>query len=270
MPTITVNGLTLFYQDTGQGEPLLLLSDFGLDHTFWVPLVGEVEDRYRCIVPDSRGVGQTDKPLESCSIAQMAQDMAALLDTLNLEAAHLVGLGMGGMIAQEMALLQPRRCLTMALVGTTAVLDGRTLALLEACKLMARRMARQEYLHAVTPWLFGPGAFQRPEIVQSFIAMNAETPWPQPEYALDRQVDAMAAFDFRPHLRDIRVPTEVIVGEYDILTPLHMARPLAESIRGSRLVIIPSAGHLLPREQLHAFIESLENLYKRVSQKSGR
>jgi pimeloyl-ACP methyl ester carboxylesterase len=115
MPKISIStGLDIYYEEQGEGEPLLLIMGTGADHRFWAAQVPAYAEKYRTIVYDSRGVGQTTVPPDptSCSMALMADDAAALLDALAIESAHISGLSLGATVAQELCLRHPDKVRT--------------------------------------------------------------------------------------------------------------------------------------------------------------
>jgi 3-oxoadipate enol-lactonase len=268
MPVMVHDDLRLFYRDSGTGPPVLFLSGFGSDHSIWNRVIGELEFSYRCISLDSRGYGQSDLPSQCLTIDQMALDTINLLDSLHLSRVHVVGLDMGGMIAQSLARIAPDRLLSMALLGTAAILDGRAEAVLRSVKFILGRMERRECVYAMAPWFLGPGAFQRPEIVETFVGAYTDDSALQTESAFGIQVDCMIAFDSRSYLGEMTIPTAMIAGEYDVFFPASLTKPLTEAIKGAQFVTMPSAGHLVPLEQPLALAEALENLWGRAAGKS--
>src|SRR5205809_7891619 len=120
MPKVTVNGIRMFYEETGGGEPLILIMGFGGDHLAWAFQVRALAEHYRVVTFDNRGAGQSDAPEPPYTIRTMADDTAGLIAALGIERAHVVGVSMGGMIAQELALAYPGRVRSLHLGCTTA------------------------------------------------------------------------------------------------------------------------------------------------------
>src|SRR4029434_10952353 len=108
MPKVKVNGVELHYVESGSGDPLLMIMGFGGDHQAWAFQVPALAEGYRVITFDNRGAGQSEGPDVAYSTAMMADDAVGLLDVLRIERAHVLGVSMGGMIAQELALNHPR------------------------------------------------------------------------------------------------------------------------------------------------------------------
>src|SRR3990172_6307927 len=118
MPYTLVNGIEIYYEVHGSGEPLLLIMGLGANAGSWVMQVPELSMEYKIIAFDNRGSGRSGKPNEAYSIAQMADDAAALLDDLAIDSAHVFGMSMGGMIAQDLVLRHPERVTSLILGGT--------------------------------------------------------------------------------------------------------------------------------------------------------
>src|SRR5262249_46002696 len=140
MPTHHCNGHDLHYIDTGRGEPLVFLNGLAGDHLYWMGQVRALGTRFRCLALDNRDVGRSTYAKTPYTIADLAEDAASLLDALHLRAAHVVGLSLGGMIAQELALRQPQRVRSLFLVGTLARADAWFTATLDAFSLIRRQV----------------------------------------------------------------------------------------------------------------------------------
>src|SRR5262245_26552811 len=132
MPTVRANGIDLFYQVRGHGDPLLLIAGFGCDHTIWSLVVPALAAHHRVIAFDNRGVGRSSGPDTVTGIPQMAEDAAGLLGALGLDRVHVAGHSMGGMIAQELALAHPERVRTLTLLSSCARQDARGRAIIES------------------------------------------------------------------------------------------------------------------------------------------
>src|SRR4051812_18998668 len=123
MPNAICNGLRLHYADSGKGVPLVFLNGLAGDHLYWMGQVRAFAKRFRCLALDNRDAGQSSYAEGPYSIGDLAEDVACLLNSLDLPAAHVVGLSLGGMIAQELALRHPERVKSLFLVGTVARCD---------------------------------------------------------------------------------------------------------------------------------------------------
>src|SRR2546425_3248297 len=152
MPKVRVNGIQIFYEEAGRGEPLILIMGFGADHLAWAFQVRALAARYRVVTFDNRGAGQSDAPEPPYTIHTMADDTAGLMDALGLESAHVVGASMGGMIAQELALAHPARVRSVHLACTAARPDAHMKALLTAWRDMRTALTREAMVRAMMLW----------------------------------------------------------------------------------------------------------------------
>lgn len=244
MPKVRVGDVELYYMEAGTGEPLVLIMGFGGDHLAWGLQVPAFAERYRVIALDNRGVGQSSAPDVPYTTAMMADDTAGLLDALAIEHAHILGVSMGGMIAQELALRHPRRVRTLQLHATYARADRYVLALLDAIREIRLGLGREKALRAMALWLFEPASYvERPEFVEFFLQNALTNPYPQTDVGFLRQADAVRAHDALERVAQIRRPTLVTVATNDILVPPHFSRELAARISGVELHVLPRGGH---------------------------
>jgi pimeloyl-ACP methyl ester carboxylesterase len=244
MPKVRVNGIEMFYVEAGQGDPVVLVMGFGGDHLAWGFQFQALAAKYRVVAFDNRGAGQSDAPDLPYSMAMMAADTAGLMDALGIERAHVVGVSMGGMIAQQLALDHPARVRSLHLGCTMARPDAYMRALLESWREMRRSLEREAMLRAVGLWLFSPSTYrQRPDFVELIYQNALANPFPQTLTGFIRQGDAIATHDTTARLGALACPTLVTVAEDDILVPPRFSRELAGLIPGATLRVLPGAGH---------------------------
>jgi 3-oxoadipate enol-lactonase len=247
--SVRVNGTELYYERHGQGEPLLLITGFTISAAIFEPVLGLYTPRFECIVYDNRGAGRSGVPLWPTSMPELAADAAGLLDALGLESAHVYGVSMGGMVAQELAIRFPERVRGLVLAGTT---PGGPRAL----RPNARELADLARGRSLTRLLFSP-QFRRadPERVRMLMRgfgrhrATARGAW--------WQWWATVYHDTLSRLPDITAPTLVLHGEQDAMCPLGNARLLAARIPDAELVVIPGAGHAFALERPRASAAAL-------------
>ncbi len=246
-----LNGIQLSYDDVGSGLPIVLLHAFPLDRSMWAPQVGALVRHGRCIAPDLRGFGaSTAAP--PYSMDQYADDVATLIDELGLGPAVIAGLSMGGYIA--FAFWRRHRAKVHALV----LADTRAGADTDEGRDKRRRLvdvARARGASTVAEMQIGSMVGEttrqrRPEVVETIRAMMAAAPVAGIVGALEAM---MARPDSTPTLSTIDVPTLILVGAEDTLTPPKEAQAIHERIRGSRLEILEQSGHICNLEQPAAF-----------------
>jgi pimeloyl-ACP methyl ester carboxylesterase len=244
MPKVTVNGIELHYVESGRGDPLLLIMGFGGDHLAWTLQLPAFAERHRVIAFDNRGAGQSSAPDEPYSTRLMAEDAVGLLDALGVERAHVLGVSMGGMIAQEVALNHPHRVRSLQLHCTYARPDGYMLALMDAWRRLRVKATLEEWLRTIALWLFAPVTFsERPEFVEGVVQMGLANPHPFSLTGFLRQGDAVRGHDALARLAQLTCPTLVSVAEDDILVPPRFARQLAAAIPGATLKVVERAAH---------------------------
>lgn len=245
------DGVEIAYDDVGSGKPVLFIHGFPHKRTLWAPQLGALVDRARCIAPDLRGFGESSRS-GPYSIDQYADDVAMLLRTLGVERAVVTGLSMGGYIA--FALWRRHRPLVRALVlaDTRAGADSEeTLAKRHALVEVARTRGSGAVADAQITGMIGKTTREkRPRLIDEVHRMLESAP-------VDGIVGALEAMMARPDstatLATIDVPTLVVVGNEDVLTPVSEAELLHAAIRGSRLEVIDGAGHVSNLERPAAF-----------------
>jgi YbgC/YbaW family acyl-CoA thioester hydrolase len=230
----------------GDGPALLLVHGFPLDHSMWAHQVATLA-RWRRIAPDLRGAGVSDAPAGGYSMTTYADDLARLLDRLHVERAVVVGLSMGGYIAFEMLRRHRQRFMGLVLVDTRADADGpEQRRARDDLVELARSKGAAAVAERMAPRLLGRSTQQtQPNIVDQVKAMAARTPVAGMVGALGAMRDRP---DSTPLLATIDIPTLVVVGAEDEVTPPAQARAMAAAIPSATLTTIPGAGHLAPLE----------------------
>ena len=265
MPTIRVRGVNLYYESHGSGEPLLMIMGLGGSALAWEPaLIAGLAQSFRPIVYDNRGTGRSDKPNEEYSIEGLADDAAALLDALGIARAHIFGVSMGGMVAQEFALHYPARVQTLTLGCTTA--GGRnavpapkeSMAILTAPR---NGLSDADLIRRAWPLNYTPAYIQshRAELEQEIVRVLA---YPTPAFAYKRQLDATFKFKTYDRLPEINAPTLVISGADDPLMPARNSEIIAGRIPGAQVRLIPNASHLFFNQEREVFVAALVSFLK--------
>ncbi|HXH83702.1 MAG TPA: alpha/beta fold hydrolase [Candidatus Tectomicrobia bacterium] len=267
MPSAILNKIRVHYEVAGQGAPVLLLSGLSAPAAGWALQVRALAPHFQVVTLDNRGVGETDLPGDPVyATAQLADDAAALLRHLQVRRAHVVGASMGGTIAMELALRHPRLVRSLALACTWVEADARFLHVLESWSSLAYRVPVEErYRHVLYPWLFTPAFFARKENVEQAFQRAMAYPHQTKPEAIERQARGIMAWNGTRTraLRSLRVPTLVLVGKDDILTPPAFSKAVARAIPRARLVTL-EGGHGFFLEHADAFNRALLRFLKAV------
>ncbi|CAN5646788.1 alpha/beta fold hydrolase [soil metagenome] len=254
----TVDGLNLHVRESGAGLPVLLLHGFPLSSDMWRETMDRAGESWRMIAPDLRGHGASEVT-DDASMPRLARDQVELLDLLGIaEPVVVVGLSMGGYVALEMGRRYPERVRALALVDTRAEADSPDAA--ETRRTTAERVLREGsggLADAMAGKMFSPST---PDALRSLWRERmAATPPAGVAAALHGMADRS---DSRDVLSEWRKPLLVVVGEDDQITPPEMARGMHHTVSGSRLEVIPRAGHLPPVEQPDDFGRILDKFLK--------
>lgn len=245
----STDGVRIYYETRGQGEPLALIFGFAGSSRGWgEPFVKLLELRFKTILIDNRGTGQSDKPEAPFSMADMAADVASVLDHAKIERAHVMGISMGGMIAQEFALNHPRRLRGLVLGCTLCGIahsvpgDPEVLAALQVNpdQPLAPQVERLLAACCAKPFL---ASSRGQAVVEDRVAEVMNYPM-TPTHTYQLHFAAIGGFDTFERLPQIKAPTLLITGTSDLLVPEINSEIIKERIPGSRLHKIPGAGHV--------------------------
>jgi pimeloyl-ACP methyl ester carboxylesterase len=243
MSTARINGVSLYYEVYGRGEPLLLIMGLGASTLGWQNQIPFLSQHLRVIAYDNRGAGRSDKPEGEYTMALLADDAAALLDHLSIPSAHVYGVSLGGMIAQELVLRHPGKVHTlilgasspcpMALPPSQKVLEE----LVSSSRLPPREAFEATIHHGYS------NAFREAHPEYLWLRSQMDRALQPPPEAWDRQYQAATSHDTRDRLGQIGVPTLVITGDQDPLIVPENSRHLAEHVPGAQLVMLAGARH---------------------------
>jgi pimeloyl-ACP methyl ester carboxylesterase len=265
MPRQRVGDIEIYYEVHGGGpRTLVMIRGLGSNLLAWYAQIEEFARHYRCIVFDNRGAGRTDKPDAPYSIKQMADDTAGLMDALGITRAALLGISMGGMIAQEFALNHQQK-LSCLILGCTHF-GGADIVPTppeNLAAIVAGSNATPQQQKQVLQAVFCDETLARhPEVVEKDNRIRAQ--YAIPPFALARQVGAARTFDASARLGDIQVPTLVMTGRDDRLVMPQNAKLIADRIPGATLKQLPG-GHLFMSEYPEQFNQAVIEFIDRNS-----
>lgn len=241
---------TLHWESAGTGVALLLVAGMGMNATGWWRTIPVLARRFRVIAFDNRGAGRSSPLPATYTTGQMAQDAAAVLDAAGVEAAHVYGFSLGGMVAQRIALHSPERVRSLVLGATHAGGFPAQRADPETLAFFRRRVLvpAEESLWASVPYGYGARArIEQGDRIAQDLAQRLR--FPATAHTYRAQVAAAMRHDCSQQLTEITAPTLVVHGGRDRMVPLANGELLAERIPGSRLHVIPDAGHFYATEQ---------------------
>jgi 3-oxoadipate enol-lactonase len=260
---VNVNGIDTRYvlSNEGGGPWLTFVHQLGGDLSIWDQLAGYFRDDFTVLRYDVRGHGRTAVPTAPFSVADLSDDLAALLDALGAPSTHVVGMSMGGAIAQQFALDHASRVDTLTLADTFARTLPEARSIWDQRAATARRDGVASLASATLErWLTPDFRHAHPEVVEQIRDVFAQTP--ADGYAL--ACAALRDFDVRARLMEIRAPILAVAGRHDTGTPPAATQAIADAVRGARFEVLDAA-HLAPIEQSQRFVALLETfLHSRV------
>jgi 3-oxoadipate enol-lactonase len=261
--TVRTNGQELFYEIHGAGPPLVLVMGIGYDSSLWtLQQVPVLATRFRVVLLDNRDAGRSSRADHPYAIADMADDVAGLLDALDIRRTHLLGLSMGSMIGMEFALRHADRLDRLVLAGPGAAPARSAVDPISIWNWVKANDPGGEVFGAQQlTWLFSSAFLRNQQAVQETVAVLASNPNPVEPEAYGRQALAYLQFDALDRLGGIKAATLVIVGEQDLLTPPWVAREVAGAIPAARFEMVTGDGasHVLPLERPDDFNQLVIN-----------
>jgi 3-oxoadipate enol-lactonase len=260
---ITVNGINVNYTLEGpaSGPVITLSNSLASNLSMWEPQTPVLASRYRILRYDTRGHGGTDAPAGPYSLEELTEDVCALLQALGIARTHFIGLSMGGMIGQIMALKYPHMLQSVVLCDTMSRVPTEAKPTWEERMHTAETRGMEPLVEpTIARWFTAPFRDQRPDVIDKVRTMIRTTP----PRGYSGCCHAIAALNLTDQLPAITLPTLIIVGEDDPGTPVAASRVIQEQIKGSELVILKSAAHLSNMEQPEAFNQALTTFLQRV------
>ncbi len=268
MPTFKAGEVNLEYYVEGDGPPLLMIRGYTADCSNWSDrFLQPLQERFNCIRFSNRGTGLSDKPAEPTTIRQMAADAVALLDALGIERAHVFGVSMGGMIAQEIVLNYPQRVNGLVLGCTTPGGGNAVEASADVMALLTPEsgLSARDQKRRAWPAIVSPEFIDRDEgFLEEMLRLSLVNPTPLATVV--QQMAAIREFDTFDRLPQIETPTLVVHGDVDRLLPHENGVLIAEQIPGSEMKTIAGAGHVFFWEKATESAEAIAEFLARIPQ----
>lgn len=275
MPMAPVSDGQIYYEEAGSGEAIILLPGLGHDHTYYAKTVPLLAAHGRVVTVDPRGLGQSSESKTGYSVEAWADDVIRLIGHLGAPRAHLVGSSLGACVAMQAALDAPSRVASLTLVAGFSELDrslemnfrlrikvldelglGDVLAMHISMWTLGRSFLDTDEGRAAMERLFASVRRNSPERYRTFINTILRFGRCEPDQAGQPKLTA--------RLGEIRVPTRVVVGEQDILTPVSVSRRMAERIQGAEFCVVPECGHITFTEKPQETARLIEEFLRRV------
>ena len=255
MPTVQGNGIDIYYEVQGEGEPLVLIPYLAADQACYAFQVAEYAKHFTCFTVDLRGAGLCGKPEGTYTTELFAEDIAAFMDAASVERAHVVGLSLGAATGMWLAAKHPARVKSLSLHSAWDRTDPFMRVVLDGWRIMAQALdsVTDMVIKGIFPWCFTPELYaSRPEYIDSLADFVRSRPMP-PVDAFMRQSEAALTHDAQDALPMIQAPTLITFGRHDIVTSTRFAEPLSTGIRGSEVTIFEDCAHAPIYENVEEF-----------------
>ena len=256
MPHVESNGIQMYYEERGSGDPLIMIMGITAPGGVWDAHAEAWKDDFRCIYPDNRGVGQSDKPEGEYSSEMMADDYAGLMDALNISQARVVGVSMGSIIAQQLLLRHPGKVKSAVLMCPWARCDRYAASTFQHMADCKAHLRPEQFMEWVQLLIFTKPFWDNDEAHEGLLdglKAAANDPDPQPLHGLEGQKAACVNHDVADRLGEIQAPCLVIGGKDDIFTPQWMADEVAAGVPNCDQHMYDDAGHAFHWECMDDF-----------------
>src|SRR5689334_15777500 len=266
MPTVRANNVNLYYEKQGSGEPLVLIPYLAADQACYAFQVADYAKEFTCISVDLRGAGLSDKPAGTYTTELMADDIAAFMQAIGVERAHVMGLSLGAAVGMWLAAKYPRKVRSLSLHSAWPKTDPYLETVVEGWRAMARGLPSvpDMVITGIFPWCFTPELYAaKPEYISSLADFVRSRP-AQSVSAFLQHSNAVAAHDI-DGIDRIMVPALITCGRRDALTSTRFAEPMKAQIRNAELVVFENCSHAPLYENVQAFNEQTLRFLQRHS-----
>jgi 3-oxoadipate enol-lactonase len=258
MPTAQANGIDIYYEVQGAGEPIVLIPYLAADQACYAFQVAEYAKHFTCFSVDNRGAGLSSKPEGTYTTELLADDVAAFMQAVGIDRAHVFGVSLGAAAGMWLAAKHPDRVKSLGLHSAWPATDPFLAGVVESWRIMAQGLGSVTdmvidgiFLYCFTPELYAA----RPEYIESLADFVRGRPMP-PVDAFLRQSGAVLTHDAREVLGSIQAPTQITFGRHDTVTSTRFAGPLQDAIAGSELHIYENCAHAAIYEDVDGFNET--------------
>ena len=263
MAEVSINDLKFYYEEHGSGEPLVLIAGYTCDVSHWEGILEALASKFHVLIFDNRGAGRSASPDSPYSIEMLAEDCKSLVEALGWKKFHVLGHSMGGAIAQTLAVKAPEKIEKLVLSNTFLSIKPVQATVLQFfLDLRKQRVDVATQLRGLLPWIFSnefcSSKAGMEEVIQNLINYT----YPQSFVGQKRQLEALLAFDSEEWVGNISVPTLVIGGAEDILTPRRDGEKISKKIPESQLYTFPHIGHDPVHERPDQYVQVVSEFLK--------
>jgi 3-oxoadipate enol-lactonase len=265
MPHVEVNGFSMYYEEQGEGPPLLFIAGLGAHSGSWVLVTPAFAKQFRCIAFDNRGAGRSAVPAGPWAIEQMADDTAGLLDALGIESADCIGVSLGSSVLQALCYRHPAKVRRAAMVAAFPSYTPLQSAWLDSILAMRRAGVDGDTIAlSGMPWVFTPRLMAQHPQALKFAELRKQDAYPISNEGFEAQAAAIRVFDSRPRLPEVQAEVLVLTGAEDVLTPVHQAIEIASLIPNAHLKVLPRGGHGMTAEYMDDVIRAIRDFFRDV------
>lgn len=259
MSKIKLNDISMYYEIHGQGEPIVFIAGFSVDHVIWSQIIDHFKENYQLILFDNRGSGQTDVPDRPYTIDEMANDVVLLCAKLGINRAHFIGNSMGGFILQTLAFRNPELVKSAILSNTTTNIHTCFHIYIAAqLELLKAGASLETLLKASCSWAFSYKFLTEQDMLKSLIQQGLDNPYPFTVKGYEGQYAALDKFESTAWVKSITVPTLVIGSAQDLIFSAASVKQLAEDIPNAGYYCFTECGHLPMIEYPEKFSEVVQ------------
>jgi 3-oxoadipate enol-lactonase len=265
VPKVKANGITINYEQTGAGEPLILIPYLAADNACYAFQVVDYADYFTCISVDPRGAGETDKPAGYYSTELFADDIAAFMQAIGVECAHVAGLSLGAATGMWLAAKYPGRVKSLSLHSAWPKTDPFLKTVVECWQDIAKSTGdvAEMVIRGIFPWCLTPELYAANPLHITQLAGFLRGRPKQPLDAFIRQSNAVIMHDVLAQIGEIKAPTQITFGEHDVVTSVRFAGAMRNGIKENELVVFDASAHAPIYENVSEFNQKTLNFLRR-------
>jgi pimeloyl-ACP methyl ester carboxylesterase len=258
MTILKLHNRDIYYEQHGNGVPLILIAGLGSDSVSWLPVIMGLAKHFKVITFDNRGVGRSSKDNSNISIKDMTDDCAVLINNLELSPVNVVGHSMGGMIAMDLSIRYPKLVDKLILEATAPTMSNRNVEMLQDwVSFLKSGMDKKLWFRNMYYWIFSPSFFSDKVMLDQYVDMAVRYRYAQSDNSFENQVVALSEFDCQNVLSEIKARTLVIYGEQDILFLTNETDQMFDTISDMDSVTIKNAAHSIHMDEPEVFIRNI-------------